>query len=337
MNFRIRYVRSALMFIAALSLVSCVGSPSVPIVSSGATSTYARLQPLIRTGNRSDLNFVDPKAISAQIYVSEYGTNGLKSYLDDYHAPNKNDKRWFCRIRSIRHSQNTAIEVDASGELWVPQGPEITSYAPNCGQHGTTLSEPGGNANDIAFGAKGIRYVSNAPDTGGGNIAVYPAGATEPTRTLRNAAVSFSVGVGVDSHENVYESFVNSSSNGGGVVEYRRGRMPGKLLENVTVTLPGPPLFDRSDNLIVTDSVSTTATVDIYAPPYNKPPVSFAARSLSYQCSLNYDEANLACADYGYGSVDIYKYPSGTYLYSINRGLRGVPWFTLGVAQYPRG
>jgi hypothetical protein len=337
MNFRIRHVRSALMFLSALSLASCVGSPSVPIVSSGATSTYTRLQPLSRTGNRSNLNLVDPKAISAQIYVSQHGTNGLKSSLDDYHAPNKKNKRWFCHIRSIRHSQNTAIEVDASGELWVPQGPEVTSYAPNCGKQGMTLSEPGGNADDIAFGARGIRYVSNATESGGGNIAVYPAGATEPTRTLRNAAVSYSVGVGVDSHDNVYESFINSSSNGGGVVEYQRGRMPGKLLENVAVTLPGPPLFDRGDNLIVTDSASTTATINIYAPPYNKPPISFAAKSLSYQCSLNYDEANLACADDGLNTVDIYKYPNGSYLYSINRGLRGVPSFTLGVAQFPRG
>jgi hypothetical protein len=288
----------------------------------------------VGTGRGFDLRIVDPEIVNAQIYVSQAGQQGFPSAMNDYHAPNKKNKKPFCYFPNLRHSIVAAIEVDKTGELWIPLDSKIVSYAPNCGAAGTALSDPSVIANDIAFDSKGTRYVSNNYDVNRGDVSVYPKGATSPTRKLKDSAVLYSYGVGVDSHDNVYESFINSPSfNKGGVVEYRGGRMPGKLLENVMSDSQGPPTFDKSDNLIITNDNASTGTVDIYAPPYDNAPASFATKGYSTQCSLGREETNIACADSGNGTVDVYKYPDGTYMYSFNKGLLGAPATTVGVAQ----
>jgi hypothetical protein len=135
----------------------------------------------------------------------------------------------------------------------------------------------------------------------------------------------------------VYESFFTANVDIGGVVEYKGGRMPGKLLRSMMSDSDGPPIFDKSDNLIIPDYNSSTGTVDIYAPPYDNAPVSFATKGYAVQCSLNRDESNIACADSSNNTVDVYKYPDGAYMYSFNKGLLGAPKaYTSGVAQDPR-
>jgi hypothetical protein len=42
----------------------------------------------------------------------------------------------------------------------------------------------------------------------------------------------------------------------------------------------------------------------------------------SWQCSLNKLETLFVCADYGNNDVDVFSYPSVSYKYSFNAGLK---------------
>jgi len=288
--------------------------------------------------NDTGLRMVDPAAVKAQIFVGQYGGPSAPGEVNDYVANNSKNRKEFCQIADL--TGVNSLGVDSTGELWIPQETasgvnEITSNAPNCGKAGITLSDPNGQPADIAFASNGTRYVSDLVGNGStaGDISVYPKGKTAPTSKLTNSLVFYSQGAGVDSHNNVYQSWVNQAQSAGGILKYSAGKMPGKLLKAIKITIPGGPIFDKSDNLIVTDDATTA--VNIYTPPYTKAPKTFPLKGIGPQCSLNAAETSIACGDPGNNSVDVYKYPAGTYMYSFNSGLGGSPLVTIGVAQDP--
>jgi len=288
-------------------------------------------------GNGLGLRIVDPDTIKAQIYVGQYGVPSAPGLVNDYSSAALR-KNPLCQITNL--DGVNAIEVDSTGELWIPQVTsggvsEITSNAPNCGAAGTKLSDPNGQPADIAFASTGVRYVSDLLGNGSvaGDISVYPKGKTKPSSKLTNSAVFFSLGVAVDSHNNVFQSFVNQAGTKGGVLEFVGGKMPGKVVKGIKLTEPGTLIIDKSDNLIVTDQVANT--LDTYAPPYTTAPATFPLKGQSIQCSINAAETNIACADRANDTADIYNYPSGTYIFSFNAKLSGT-LTTIGIAQDPR-
>jgi sugar lactone lactonase YvrE len=312
---------------AGRSQVAPATNPQI-IVERGSTAT----------GTRLGLRIVDPATIKAQIYVGQYGAPSDPGEVNDYNANNSKDKKEFCQVSDL--TGVNAIAVDSTGELWIPQQNasgvnEVTSIAPDCGKAGTTLSDPNGQPNDIAFNSSGVRYVSDIVGNGStaGDISVYPKGKTSPTSTLTDSAVFYSQGVAVDSHGNVYQAFVNQAVTKGGILEFAAGKMPGKIIKDIKITVPGVPILDKSDDIIVTDDATTA--VNIYAPPYNKAPKTFPLEGTTSQCSLNKAETNIACADRGNDSIDIYSYPAGKYSYSFSNGLGASPLLTIGIAQDP--
>jgi hypothetical protein len=159
---------------------------------------------------------------------------------------------------------------------------------------------------------------------------------TSPSSLLTNSSIAFAIGDAVDSHGNVFVSYNNQASRAGRVVEFRHGQMPGKRLHDVKIRVPGAPLFDRSDNLIV---VNQLGSAYVWAPPYTGTPRKFHLKGYTVQCSFDRGETTLACGDYQNFTIDVYAYPSGTYLYSFNNGLGSGNGGIDGVAfdpSYPR-
>jgi hypothetical protein len=287
-------------------------------------------------GDRSGLRIVDPDTIKPQISVGQYGTTSGPGQVNDYAAGTPR-KPPFCQIENLLGVN--AIETDASGNLWVPQVAggttnEVISYAPNCGKVGTTLSDPNGQPGDIAFATNGTRYVSDILGNGSvaGDIGVYLKGKTAPSSKLVNKNVFFSLGVALDSKGNVYESFIDSAGTGGGVIEFVAGKGAGKVLAGIKIAEPGTLIIDKHDNLLTTDQNANT--LDTYAPPYTKAPATFALKGQSIQCALNAAGTNIACADRANNTVDLYKYPTGTYSLSFNAKLSPTAT-TIGIAQDP--
>jgi hypothetical protein len=344
---------------AALLLAACAGggaqlAPSVaqgPLAQTRATAPTLLPHPLsmayVANGALHSglprLNLVDPAAVKAQMYVSQYGqTASAEGEVADYGPNNKKNRKPICVDKDL--NEVNGIEVDSTNELWIPEVTpagvnQVISQAPHCGKFGVTLADPNGEPADIAWAANGTRYVSDIVSNGSnaGDISVYPKGATSPSGTLTNSNVFLSIGVAVDTKGNVYQSYFTSlSGTSGGVIEFPKGKMPAKKLTNVsaTVTIPGTVMLDKNDNMIITDQ--STEMLYVYAPPYTKAPTaSFPLQGDSVQCSLNQAATNIACADASLNEVDVYAWPAGTYQYTFTKGLLSTAT-TIGIAQIPR-
>jgi hypothetical protein len=294
---------------------------------------------IVPIANPARLRLVDPASVKAQIDVSQYGVPSDPGEVNEYAAKNPKNKAPFCQIGPL--SGINAIETDASGNLWVPYvtsagGNQVVEYAPDCGAAGTVLSDPNGQAVDIAFAKNGTIYVSDilGPSSSTtGQISVYPKGDTSPTGELTNANVFYSLGVAVDSKGNVYQSYLGASASDGGVLEFASGKGGGKVLTGIAISEPGTVFVDKKDNIIVPDQGGLA--LDTYAPPYTKLTSSFALQGLSIQCAVNKAESDVACADRANDTVDVYTYPAGKYEYSFSNGLSSTT-STIGIAQDPR-
>jgi hypothetical protein len=292
--------------------------------------------------HRNGLIIVDPAKIKAQVYVGAFTYPSSSTPILDYKAKDTKNKPYFCKI-TVGEAVNS-IAVDSTGELWVPEGYDssiseaaVVSFGPDCGKAGTTLSDPDGEAGGIAWSSKGTAYVDDigGPSSTAGNVAIYPKGKTAPTGELTNPAIYLAGGVAVDSKDNVYVSFfTNPSKPSGatGVLKFAGGKMPGRLLKKIKLAIPGVPLIDSHDDMLITNDANSAPVEDIYAPPYTKKPATFSLKGNSPQCSLDAKETTLACGDKQNDTVDFYSYPGGKYLYSISKGITPT---VIGVAQDP--
>jgi hypothetical protein len=272
---------------------------------------------------RDQLLVTPPAAGTDDLYVSAFYLTDIA----DYHMPNKKGRFPYCTITGPKSING--IGVDRNGVLWVPQeqdqGPGIvTSYAPGCGAPGITLT---GNSQPlaIAFGPKGENYVVEWAYGDGSYVAVFPKGATTPSKELQSSAVGSGAsgnGIGVDRQGDVFFGFAKPYGAGGGIVEFAHGRGQGQLLSVGTTGNPGASItFDGKGNMLVPDVINTV--IDIFAPPYSALTSTIPLKGSSYQCALNESENSLACADAEYETADLYSYPAGKYEYSFSKGLWG--------------
>jgi hypothetical protein len=255
--------------------------------------------------------------------------------IANYHMPNRRGHVPYCTITGPQ--QVNGIGVDRNGVLWVPQEASgiVTSYAPGCGAPGITLTD-NSLPIAIAFGPKGVNYVVEWAHANVSYVAVFPKGATTPSRQLKSSAIGYGAqgfGIGVDRKGNVFFGFAKPDDAGGGIVEFFHGRGQGQLLSVGTTGSPGASItFDGKGNMLVPDF--TNAMVDVFAPPYSALTSTIPLKGTSYQCALNESENSLACADGEYETADLYSYPAGKYEYSFNKGLGGGD-FVGGIAFDP--
>lgn len=179
-------------------------------------------------------------------------------------------------------------------------------------------------------------YVFEAQLEGGiANIAVYSNGATQPSYTLSDPAITSPSGLAVDAAGNVFVGYFGSNFTSG-VGEFVRGKMPMKQLD-VGDIIPLCLAIDRAGNLLVDAAAAgNTSTLHIF-------PLGTSTRSIRkirglawlYQMSLTGDGRNIYAADSGLGATtfQLYDYPSGqlVYDYQIGDAFAGVS----GIAAWP--
>jgi hypothetical protein len=199
----------------------------------------------------------------------------------------------------------------------------VATYGAHCGKVGPTFDDPTGISVDPVVDGNTL-YVTNLINTfeQPATIEIYANGATSPTGELSDPSVVKGIGVAVDSRHNLFWSSTTQFWSGGQVVEFPRGTMPGVILNPTKIgsDSPGGVIVDGTGNLLLVDQ--NAKAIYAYAPPYISPAFStITLKGTSVYCAMGHYEQRLYCLDYEYGSVDVYAYPAGNYVYSYTKGI----------------
>ena len=298
-----------------------------------------RLAPPSTTLRFDDPEAFDPAAPKAGVYGANYGNAGgdqLGGYFNLYKLPGSSKEKPVCANGGLNKvAEINGMGVDSTGTLWVPglvpknltSGIVLTYNMNTCTEAKTKLTETTGEPADIAFATTGTKYVMdivNFPAATNGQVEIYPKGKTSPTSTLQlpgelvgtGSSQGLGLGVATDSKNNVYATYLNTNS-GTDITVFTGGKGTGKILQNANGTFYEGMTFDGSGNLVVAANASAGATIDIFAPPFTGTPTTFAAQGSVVDLKLDPAGANLYVGDATNNTIDVYKYPSGTYEYSI--------------------
>lgn len=304
-----RNPRSLLTALSAWATVAIVAgcsagtqqSATLPYPPPLSTSRGPAGAPLARTG---ELDAAAPGGL----HVAQFGVGSVP----EFSLPDKSNHGPRCSD-TIPPGGVNGIAVNAHRILYVPyefSGSFIATFGPNCGASKATLTDPNGEAADVAFDNSNNTVYASDEDTGG--IDVYAGGATSPTRTLTNKQhLGNGLGVAVDSHGNVFDS-------GPTIVEFVNGENKGsKALQLTGLSNPQGLAFDLKNNLIVTNGNN----IVIYAPPYKGAPTrKFGTKAFSLYSALDASNTNLYVSDQTNNGVDVYAYASGHFKYRITSG-----------------
>jgi hypothetical protein len=301
---RLGYLLTAASLLAALT--GCSGGASAVNVppGSGLAGSAVRL---------AGPDLLDTLVVTSGVYIA------LANQTNLYALPDPKNIAPKCTFPTANAK---GIAVDAAGTLWVPSSAalNVTTYKKGtCKQAALTLNEPNGSPNAVAFSNTGTVYVADIVGTGGSNgvISVYPKGASSPSSTLSNPEMIEIRGVAVDKAGDVFASGVKEQ--GSIVVEFKNGKMPGKLLRLQTGIADGMEV-DKNQNLLVVDPGARL--VEAFPPPYSGPAAfTIPTKGSSEFGHLDAANKNIYVSNFSSGTVDVFKYPSGLYKYSISNGV----------------
>lgn len=218
----------------------------------------------------------DATGSSQKVYVSDNSANAVYIY---------NAKKPTAPIGTITSGLNGPLGsfIDSKENLYVANlsGNSVTVYAKGkttpSKTYTTGLSEPVG----VAVGKDGTVYVSEfAP----GQVVEYDKGATSPSRTI---TISESEGVALDNKNNLYVSYVNSSTGVGGVQKFKPKSTTGTDL-GISVGFAGDIKLDTKNDIILGDQ--NAQTINYYKPGATTPYGSIAAGADPYKLALNSTE-----------------------------------------------
>ena len=277
----------------------------------------------------------DVTSTRAGVYVSQF----YGGQIDGYSLNNQANSPPICTIPGVQDVNG--IAVDQSRQLYVPQeidggagGGEITEYKLTSGSNGRcgkllktlTSTHPLLNAAIDSSTVYGMDNVGASQTL----IEVWANGSTTPTGSLTGLLADGKstingYAIAIDSRHDIFVSvYAPNSDWNSEVIEFVNGQMPAIELTGTLVVgadFPAGVLVDKQGNLLVVDP-SNNSSLAIYAPPYTGAPSSrIGFNGGASYCALNKRETRLYCTDYEYGSVDVYKYPTGAYLYSFTSGL----------------
>jgi hypothetical protein len=235
------------------------------------------------------------------------------------------------------------MTTDKSGTLYFTAGfiraAGIATFGANCGGPGPRYTEDVGNPQDPVVDGATLYLTTIGPNNKGtAKILVFSllpvVGDHHPLRELSHPTAHTGIGVAVDSHHNLFWSAASQNFNDGFVIEFVNGQLPGRLLSatKLGTDFPGGVMIDEADNLLLIDQ--NKSSVFVYAPPYTSRPFkTIVLNGQSLYCALGLRQVRLYCMDVQYGSVDVYTYPGGDYVYSYNSGMQAGS--AIGIAIQP--
>jgi hypothetical protein len=231
-------------------------------------------------------------------------------------------------------SNVTDIGEDTEGNVYVPFGntDTVTVFAPNCGAQIGSYSDPYGQPVDFAAKAgkvklHGVPIQGAAFDIVGssgseyGNVALCTI-AKGCTSELTDPSINTLYAGAYDSAGNVWASYLNQE-NVPALIVWPNGTMPGEVVSGYINSGVGGLQFDAKGNLIAIDSslpgaYSYTCSVESASCTSNG---SSVLNGHMLYGKLVAKGAAFDVADFSYGSIDVYSYPSFTYQYSYIQGL----------------
>jgi hypothetical protein len=223
------------------------------------------------------------------------------------------------------------LAVDQAGTLYVQNNNNtITEYPEGASEPSKTLTEPKvgyGTGICVTVGTDGTVY---AADHLAGQVYEFKNGSGSPSTTLR---VSEAFGLALDSHNNLYVGWSNSSSGASGhVMKFKPGATSGKDL-GITVKYSGGLAIDSHNDLLAGDQGNQV--IDIFKKGATTP---FRTISTSpyypYQFALGRKERYLYLVSGTPAAVYVYDYKTGKLSWTDSQGLKG-SGYAEGVALRP--
>lgn len=181
---------------------------------------------------------------------------------------------------------------------------------------------------DIAVGKDATLYVANIAkfaQFSPGSVSVYPPSASQPSRVLKFP--NFQVyGITLHAHTStVYVSYATSGSNNGEIAEFVHARgKPTNL--GVSYGSPWGLLEDGSGNLL---ACSGNGTINVYSEATGKLVNQISVPGGALWEAFDQSRSKLFVTDFN--DVEIYKYPSGKLIGTIDESVWG------GRSNYPTG
>jgi hypothetical protein len=255
-------------------------------------------------------------------YVATMNSNvGSGSFVAQYKNYDPSGTQ-VCSLPGSATEYIGGIATDTSGDLYVPQssgqGTAITEYGPHCGSVVNTLTYSAGNQpQDVAVDGNTVYAVDSSYRNP--SVQVFANGSTTPTGTLSDPSIYQNYDLAVDANHDLFLSYYSSTTGSNSVIEFPGGTAPGTILP---MTGGIGLLADNANNLLYITPNQANWEISTYAPPYTGSPVqtitlkSNAQRGPTY-CSLNKANSRIFCGDTAYMSLDVYKYPAGSYVYSL--------------------
>jgi hypothetical protein len=238
----------------------------------------------------------------------------------------------FCESSVVDNEVVNSIATTSDGDVWLPSdGPPtgIIAYAPGCGAETAFLSASGpGDAdpvgvvfgpNQTAYGL--VAFNSTQRFFEKGYVEVYPKGTSSPQVHYTDPRLNSSGGpgaIGINKGK-VYVSCCGSNPYLIVFSASGRNQKHGKKIQLQGISDQGGSIsFDKAGNMIMPNF--NASSLEILAPPYTGTPTAYQLEGTPWQCGLNPKETELACANVGANTADIYSYPSMTYEYSVAGG-----------------
>ena len=354
--------RLVALALGASQIASCsAGAARLTPDSASALPSYVRLSSSANRSAQENAPSAIPPALRARIQLGvhpawmrttgdatfedgyTYVGQEFGSTINQYPTNNPHNLAPRCTIPNSDYHP-LGMTTDKSGTLYFTAGfiraAGIATFGANCGGPGPRYTEDYGNPQDPVVDGR-ILYLTtlfgpNQEDPA--EILVFSTvpSATDqtPLRELSYPTATTGIGVAVDSHHNLFWSAASQKYNDGFVVEFVDGQMPGRLISatKLGTDFPGGVMIDQADNLLLIDQNKTS--VFVYAPPYTKRPFkTIVLKGNSLYCALGLRQVRLYCMDVQYGSVDVYTYPGGDYVYSYNNGMQANS--AIGIAIQP--
>jgi hypothetical protein len=270
-----------------------------------------------------------PQARASRVSVYVAQANGASNgFVYGYGANNKANRAPLCTItgQTFDHSQ---IAVDDSGNAYLPnlKSSSIDIYAPNCGASLATVKDPYGADVDVALGGNGTFY-----GAGGAHVSVCTMAGCK--RELTDPSIFQLETAAVDPSGNVWASYYNQKG-APSLIVWPGASMPGKPVSGyVNQNTPGDLAFDQHATLIslrtLFPDVYLYRCVAATATCTNTKLIRLHSGSVFG--AINASNTDYQVTEYPNNGVDVYSYPSFTFKYSYNRGLKQ-GFSTQGIAQ----